>query len=131
MQCTLQWQLWGGAPLHPRATPASAATSRHDNSPKEVNTNECKCSAHSNDSCARYHWERGDQLPFVSTTPRGSSTPECQGTSSGAPGCRARCAALTLPRMLTSGAAGASVNCGRRAGAWLRRSDSWSPNQAE
>ena len=57
-----------------------------------------------------HHSYRGDQVPFVSFTPRGSTTPACHCTFSGAVGWRSRAPALSVPRMLTSGAAGASVN---------------------
>lgn len=57
-----------------------------------------------------HHECRGLQLPFVSVTPCGSSTPACHCTSLGAAGCRCCKARGSRPRMLTSGLAGASVN---------------------
>ena len=59
----------------------------------------------------RHHQScRGDQVPFRSTTPFGSSTPACHCTSFGAAGCRCCAPVDSRPRMLTSGAAGPSVH---------------------
>ena len=53
---------------------------------------------------------RTDHDPFVSATPCGRSTPAIHCTSNGAFGCFCRYQSGNLPRIFTSGLAGASVN---------------------
>ena len=77
-------------------------------SPTANRTLRCYCKASYRGLLHQCH--RTDHDPFVSATPCGRSTPAIHCTSNGAFGCFFRYQSGNLPRIFTSGLAGASVN---------------------